>query len=60
MSALAPTLEAFFTQRLIARETPARAPSPRIATRSDCCCATPRNAPASSHHSWISQTSTRR
>ena len=43
MTALAPTLQAFFTDRLIGRRTPARTPSPPTATRCGCCSASPRS-----------------
>ena len=55
MSALAPTLQAFFTERLITqREREPAHRSPPTATRSGCCWASPANRPASSPAGWTS------
>ena len=42
MSAFAPILQGFFTDKLIRNATPARTPSPPIATPAGCCCDSPR------------------
>ena len=60
MTALAPALQAFFTDRLITQRNSARGRSPPTATRSRCCCASRTTRPASSRSSWTSTTSTRR
>ena len=60
MSLLAPTLQAFFTDRLITQSTSARAPSPPTATRSGCCSRSSSDTRAGSRSNWTSPTSTRR
>ena len=47
MSALAPPLQAFFTERLLVSATPARTRSPHTATASGCCSASPTSRPGS-------------
>ena len=59
MTALAPLLQAWFTERLIARGS-VRRRSPPTATRSGCCCASRTSEPASNRSSWTSTISTRR
>ena len=55
MSALAPSLQAFFTERLMNQRKPASTPSPPAATRSGCCCASPARAPAPPRAAWTSR-----
>ena len=59
MTALAPTLQAFFTDRLPRNATPARTPSPPTATRCACCSSSPKHKPAHPPPSWTSPISTR-
>ena len=60
MSELAPTLQAFFTERLMGQRRASPTPSPATGTPSGCCCASPPTAPAPKPASWTSPTWTPR
>jgi hypothetical protein len=60
MTLLAPTLQAFFTDRLTKQLHASRARSPPTATACACCCASPTTRPGASRRRWTGTTSTSR
>jgi len=59
MSALAPTLQAFFTDRLLRQRHASPHTIAAYAMRCGCCSSSPKSAPASSHPNSTSTISTR-